>query len=38
MVEIKFGEDVEYVPKDESMQLRCEGIGQVVSEGLEDLS
>lgn len=38
MVEIKFGEYVEYVPKNEGMQLKCEDIGPVVSEGLEDLS
>ena len=36
--EIKLGEDVEYVLKDEGMQLKCEGVGQVIHEGLENLS
>ena len=35
---IKLGKDVEYVPKDEDMQLKYEGVGQAVHEGLEDLS
>ena len=37
-VEIKLGEDVEYVLKDEGMQLKYEGVGQVIHEGLENLS
>ena len=37
-VEIKLSEEAKYVPENKGLQLKCEGVGRVVREGLKDLS